>query len=506
MPGVNFSAWDKFTIAKKMDELGFHFIEGGFPASNEKDREFFDLAREYKWKNTKICGFGSTHHKKYTPNEDPSLRALSESKMPVIVLFGKSSRFHAEKILEVSPDKNIDIIEHSVQFLRKNGQRVIFDAEHFFDGFFEDPKYSIECILAAERGGAENITLADTNGGMLPEHIAKAFSSVQKKIRTPLGIHAHNDSDLAVANTLVAISAGATLIQGTVNGIGERCGNANLCSVIANLQLKKKNPLLSEKQLKKLTELSRLVQELCNLRPRKDLPFVGKWAFRHKGGIHVSAMKKNSNSYQHIDPSILGNESSIGISELSGKANISDFLERIKIPANTKHIQELLLAIKAADKNGLNYEAGEASLEILAKTVITKAPPPFHIINFFVRTQESGGKEKPEHAIEATVRTKINDQEFHTAGLGNGPVNALDVALRKALEPIFPVIKEVELTDYKVRILDISLGTSAKTRVQIESRKKNCTTWQTVGCGQNIISASMQALVESFIYAIWKKK
>lgn len=504
MPGVSFSARDKLAIAEWLDDIGIDFIEGGFPASNEKDREFFATAKKKKWKHAKICSFGATHHKKFTPNNDPCLAALMESGTPVVVLFGKSSKFHTEKILEVSPEKNLEIIEGSVRKITKNGQQVIFDAEHFFDGFRIDPEYSLECLLAAERGGAINLTLADTNGGMLPKHVKNAIAEVQKKVRTPLGIHAHNDSDLAVANSLTAISSGATLVQGTINGIGERCGNANLCSIIPNLQLKMGCQILELKKLKKLTELSRFVQELCNLRPRKDLPYVGLWAFRHKGGVHVSAMRKSPISYQHIDPEVVGNQSSTSISELSGKANITQFLEEKHIHASPEKAAKLLKKVKEQEKEGITYEGGEASLEILARTITEKKPFPFSVVDYFVRNQGQHGEEHPEYAIEATVRIQIGEKEIHTAGIGNGPVNALDTSLRKALEPTFPPLKDIRLTDYKVRIIDISLGTCAKIRVQIETMDKKGNSWRTVGCSQNIIAASMQALYDSFVFAVWK--
>jgi 2-isopropylmalate synthase len=503
MPGVSFSARDKLAIAERLDDMGIDFIEGGFPASNEKDRHFFAQAQKRKWKHAKICSFGSTHHKKFTPNNDPCLAALIESATPVVVLFGKSSKFHAEKILEVSPEKNLEIIEGSVRKITKNGQQVIFDAEHFFDGFLADPEYSMQCLLAAERGGAINLTLADTNGGILPEQIQNAIAEVQKKVHTPLGIHAHNDSDLAVANSLTAISSGATLVQGTINGIGERCGNANLCSIIPNLQLKMGYDILKPKKLIKLTDLSRFVQELCNLRPRKDLPYVGLWAFRHKGGMHVSAMRKTPKSYQHVLPETVGNQSSTSISELSGKANITQFLEEKHIAASVQMTEDILTKVKAKEKEGLTYEGGEASLEILCRTEAEYKSLPFELIDYFVRNQGQHGEEHPEYAIEATVRLKANGKEIHTAGIGNGPVNALDTALRKALEPEFPLLKDINLVDYKVRIIDISLGTCAKIRVQIETADSNGTTWRTVGCSQNIIAASMQALLDSYTFSVW---
>ncbi len=501
MSSVCFSARDKIAIAKKLDELGIQYIEGGFPGSNEKEQEFFRLAREEQWQQAKICAFGSTHHKKYEPENDPNLNVILKTGAPVAVLFGKNSRFQATEIIQVTPEQNLEIIKNSVQYLTSKGMDVIYDAEHFFDGYVEDADYTIACIQAAEAGGAINLTLADTNGGMLPWQVTAAVEEVKKHIKTPLGIHTHNDSDLAVANTLAAVQAGVEMIQGTINGFGERCGNASLCSVIPNLQLKMGIKVVTDENLRKLTELSRFVQELSNINPRKDLPFVGRWAFCHKGGIHVSAMRKNPLSYQHIRPELVGNASSTSMSELSGRANIFDFLEKNGITADEEQALKLLEAMKKHENEGLTYDGGEASLEILAREIIEERPAPYHLNYFFVRT---GLTLHAEKAVEATVRVEINGEEFHTAGLGNGPVNALDSAMRKALEPKFPQLKNVELVDYKVRIIDMSQGTSAKTRVQIETRAQNGNVWRTVGCSQNIIEASMQALSDAYVLAIWK--
>lgn len=503
MTGISFSARDKIAIAKKLDELGFDYIEGGFPGSNPKDSEFFELARKEHWKHAKICAFGATRHKKNACHEDKSLLALRDSGVPVCVLFGKSSRFHAEEILETSAEENLHILEESVRFLVDAGKEVIFDAEHFFDGFFEDRNYALDCLRAAVNGGAGNLTLADTNGGMLPEQIAEALSVVRKTLDIPLGIHAHNDSDLAVANTLAAVNAGVTLIQGTINGLGERCGNASLTSIIPILQLKMGIPVLSEHALSHLTGLSRFVQELSNLNPRKDLPFVGQWAFRHKGGVHVSAMRKHPQSYQHIFPELVGNQSSSAVSELSGRANILEFLQARHISAPEEMVTRLLEKVKEAEREGLLFDGGETSLEVLARKVIEHKPLPFTVIDFFVHTGKIATATDPVSAIEATTRVIIDGKEFHTAGFGNGPVNALDVALRKALEPVYPWLADVELVDFKVRIVDMCLGTSAKTRVQVETKGKNGEIWRTVGCSQNIIAASMQALEDALLFAIW---
>ncbi len=505
MSGINFSAQDKFAIAKKLDDIGIDYIEGGFPGSNPKDREFFELAAAHKWRNAKICAFGSTHHKKYTPESDPNLNALLQAKTPVIVLFGKSSLFHAEEILQVSAEQNLEIIEGSIRFLVEHGKQVIFDAEHFFDGYAEDKRYAMACLSSAVKGGAMNLTLADTNGGMLPRSITTATKAVRDAFETPVGIHAHNDSDLAVANSLAAVNGGATLVQGTVNGLGERCGNANLCSIIPNLQIKMGFHVMPAEKLKKLTELSRFVQELCNLNPRKDLPFVGRWAFRHKGGVHVAAMRKNPNSYQHIHPELVGNASSSSISELSGKANINDFLEQRGISATVEQVQEILQSVKAAENNGLSYEGGDASLELLINSILEKRQKPFEVKDYFVYSRMGANSINDCAAIEGTVKVVTKSGEYHTAGYGNGPVNALDAAIRKALEHDYPWLSGIELIDFKVRIIDSKNGTSAKTHVQIETRDEAGEVWRTVGCSANIISASMQALYDSLVYAIFRR-
>ena len=514
MPGVSFSAQDKIIIAKKLDEIGINFVEGGWPGSNPKDIHFFELAKKETWKNTKICAFGSTHYKKFSADRDPNLQAILDSGVSVAAIFGKSSQFHAEKILGVSCLENLKMIENSIKFLKKNKIRVIFDAEHFFDGFFENKNFSLDCLRAAESGGAENISLADTNGGMLPEQITEAVLEVKKILKSAtIGIHVHNDGDLAVANSLAAVDAGVKLVQGTINGIGERTGNANLCSIIPNLQIKKNKKILTAKNLSKLTEISNLVQELCNLRGRKDLPFVGKWSFRHKGGIHVSAILKNPKSYEHINPAQVGNFSEFSVSELSGRANIAEFLKKIKISTSPEKISQFLQIIKNKENEGISFEAGEASLEILARKFFEEKKLPFEILKFFVKSEKEPSnlkinkKKFLEDSVEATIFLKINNDSFHTAGFGNGPVNAIDQAMRKTLEKKFTVTKNFQLVDFKVRIVDISLGTSAKTRVQIETLDQNSgKIWNTVGCHQNIIFASVQALSDSFVFGIWNQK
>lgn len=500
-PGISFSLLDKLAIARRLDALGFDYIEGGFPGSNGKDAEFFAAAAREKWSHARICAFGPTHHKRFLPHDDPALNAIVRSKVRTAVLFGKSSRFHAEAILEVSTAQNLDIIRGSVAYLTGQGIEVIFDAEHFFDGFVEDPDYALACLLAAADGGAINLTLADTNGGMLPEQVTAAVTAVKRVTNTAIGIHAHNDGDLAVANSLAAVAAGATLVQGTINGIGERCGNANLCSIIPNLQLKRGQQILDVTALRHLTETARFVQELGNGPLREDLPFVGHNAFRHKGGVHVSAIRKHPRSYEHIDPEVVGNRTTSAVSELSGKANIIEFLERHEIPFSEDQIPDLLAEIKKIEHAGLSFEGADSSLEILARRLIEGRLLPFRLLHYFVHSQNSA---LPLEAVEATVRVEIGSEVAHTAGIGNGPVNALDLAMRKALEPHFAELKSLELIDYKVRILDMAHGSSARIRVLIESKTPSGELFHTVGCSQNIIDASMNALADSYTIAIWK--
>ena len=508
MFGITFSAREKIEIAKKLDALGIDFIEGGFPGSNPRDAEFFERAKKEKWKNAKICAFGATHHRKFSAENDPNLQKIVESGAPVAVIFGKSSRFHAVEILGISPEKNLEIIENSVKFLRSKKIRVIFDAEHFFDGFLENEKYAIATLKAAERGGAENLTLADTNGGALPKNIKIAIDAVQKIIKTPLGIHAHNDGDLAVANSLAAVEAGAWLVQGTINGYGERTGNANLCSIIPNLQLKMGIEVLPPENLKNLTAISHFVADLATQNPRKDLPFVGDFAFSHKGGIHAAAMMKNPKSYQHIDPKTVGNTAHLSVSDLSGRANIRDFLKKHRIDFSENDLPLFLKEIKNRENLGFSFEGAAASLEVLARHFLEKRDFPFEIRDFFVRTGQLAIAHNRDFGLEATVRGFFKkNRHFHCVAGGSGPVNALDRALRKGLLPAFPILEKIQLTDFKVRIIDMNLGTSAKTRVLMESKnEKTGDIFRTVGCSENIIEASFCALFDAFCFAIWREK
>lgn len=497
--GVTLSLLDKLEIAKKLDQLGLTYIEGGWPGSNPKDVEFFQEAKKIKWQNSEIVAFCSTRYKKNKSEKDSNLLAVIESGVKTAVMFGKSSEMHVREILGVSLKENLEMIKSSIQFLTKQGIRVVFDAEHFFDGYKTNPEYTLKTLQAAEEGGAINLSLCDTNGGTLPGHLRGIIQVVQAKTNLELGIHVHNDSGLAVANSLVAAEEGVVLIQGTINGYGERTGNANLCTIIPNLQLKMGIKVLPAKNLKKLYFISKFVTETLNFKTFERAPYVGESAFTHKAGIHASAILKNRKSYEHIDPALIGNETRFTVSELSGKSNIMAITDDLGIKLKPEQVQEILKIVKIKEKSGLHYEGAEASFELLVRKNSKNYKVPFEIIDYLVTTRRAGFQE--ESSMEATVKIKIKDKIYHTAGTGNGPVSALDHAIRKTLEAIYPQLKNVALSDYKVRIFDMGLGTSAKTRVLVQMRDgKNY--WTTVGCSSNIIIASLQAMVDGYEYAL----
>lgn len=501
MEGFSLSPLDKLAVAKRLDAFGVHYIEGGWPGSNPRDKEFFALAEKEDFKNALLMAFCSTHHKKFTPEEDPNLRATLESGAKGAVVFGKTWKFHTQELLGITPEENFSIIETSVKFLKDAGLKVFFDAEHFFNGFEDDEEFSFLCLEAAIRGGADNLTLCETNGGMLPERVYEITKKVGERFSNiSIGIHAHNDGELAVANSLSAIRAGATLVQGTINGVGERCGNANLCSILPNLELKMGIQTVGKENLRTLTELSLFVSERANFQMPKNLPFVGRTAFAHKGGIHVSAVSKFPHSYEAILPESVGNERRITISDLSGKSNLMAVAKKMGFAPQElgdEFFTNLLIKIKAFENEGIQFEGASASFELLFYRSLPHFIPAFEIENFFVHTSKI--EEEKEFPVEAMVSGKVGKVSFHTAGFGNGPVGALDDALRKALSQQYPQIVTMKLIDFKVRITDVDAGTSAKTRVFIESTdEKN--TWGTVGCSQNIIEASLDALVDSFLY------
>jgi 2-isopropylmalate synthase len=498
--GVTFTAQDKLRIAQRLDQFGVAFVEGGWPGSNPKDVEFFERARDMEWKQTKIAAFGSTRRSNVLPEEDPNLRALVDSGAAVCTIFGKSWSFHVTEVLRTTLDRNLAMIEESIAYLTSHGRRVIYDAEHFFDGYQRDAEYAIATLLAAKRGGAETLVLCDTNGGSLPWQIEAAVTAVARRVDHPLGAHVHDDTGCAVANTLAAVRAGARHVQGTINGIGERCGNANLSVIIPNLELKLGLLALPPGQLRDLTEVSRFVAEVANLSTPSGMAYVGRSAFAHKGGMHVAAMRRHVDSYQHADPALIGNESRVVVSDLSGRGNVLAKAEELGLQVAEGEEVRALEEIKNAEARGLSYEGAEASISLLLKRRQADYAPPFSILDYQVMV----GKRLGVEFVEATVRLEVAGQVVHTAGDGNGPVGALDSALRKALAAHYPALSHIHLADYKVRILDSNSGTSAVTRVLIDSRDEHGS-WSTVGASANIIDASMAALVDSMEFGLSRR-
>jgi len=504
--GVSFSSTDKIKVAKALDEFGIHYIEGGWPGSNPKDITFFKKMRDVELKNAKIAAFGSTRRAKNRADEDENLKAIIDTGAPVATIFGKSWDLHVHDVLGVSLEENIDMIEDTVAYLKQMGKEVIYDAEHFFDGYKANRDYAIETLLAAERGGADVIVLADTNGGLLTHEVAPIMKDVRTRIKSPLGIHAHNDSELAVAVTVEAVKNGAVHIQGTINGYGERCGNANLCSVIPILQLKMGIKCISDDRMKHLAQLSRYVSELANMAHASNMPFVGESAFAHKGGMHVNAVMKNPKTYEHIEPELVGNVRRVLVSDLSGKSNIyykaSEFgIDLSKLEDHSKKTREILKKLKELEDAGYQFEGAEGSFEILLKKLINQFRDYFTLEGFRVITEKRGPEE--DVLSEATIKVTVDGEKELTASEGVGPVNALDRALRKALTIFYPTLKEMRLVDYKVRVLETDKATEASVRVLIQSSDGE-DTWGTVGVSQNLMEASWLALVDSISYKLMK--
>ncbi len=502
--GISYSLSDKIKIAKKLDKFSVDYIEGGWPASNPKDTEFFKEVSKIDFKNAKITAFGSTCKPETNVREDKNLNSLINCGAPVICIFGKTWDFHVLKALNTTLDENLRMIEESVRYLKNAGREVIYDAEHFFDGYKNNLKYAVETINAAERGGADKVTLCDTNGGCLPTEITEIIMSIKKWVGVPLGIHAHNDSDLAVANSLVAVDAGIELVQGTFNGYGERCGNANLCSIIPNIELKTQNQSSAGKNLKYLTETARYISEMSNTRLQRNQPFVGRGAFAHKGGIHVSAIMKSPITYEHLSPEQVGNKRRVLVSELSGASNLVEKAKElnIKLDSKSKKTKEMINKVKELEHEGYQFEGAEASLELFLRKNLGEYQGHFDLEAFKVITEKRGNS---DFISEAIIKIKVDNKIVHTAAEGEGPVHALDNALRKALMEFFPIIGEMYLYDYKVRVLDEGEATKAKVRVLISSRDDN-STWSTVGVSDNIIEASWKALLESMDYVLLKEK
>ena len=497
--GISLSLADKIRITKLLDQLGVAYIEGGWPGSNPKDAGYFEAVREMELHHAKIAAFGSTCRKDSDPADDPNIRALVDAQTPVVTVVGKSSMLHVTDVLQTTPEENLRMIRESLRYLKRLGKEVIYDAEHFFDGVKLDMEYALDTLKAALDGGADVIVLCDTNGGSLPWEITRYTDMVKRAFPdVPLGIHTHNDGELAVANTLAGVLAGAVHVQGTINGYGERCGNAILCSIIPDLQIKMGYECVPQENLKTLTTLSRAMAEIANLAPDEHLAYVGRSAFAHKGGIHVAAIRRNVDSYQHIDPVLVGNEMRILVSDLSGQGNLLSKSEEFGLDVTKAEALKVLQDIKQLESEGWVFEGAEASVAARLYRAQPGYKPLFTLIDFTALVEERKGRGT---VAEAMVKIDVDGDIVHTAAEGNGPVNALDLALRKALVPLHPQLADFQLADYKVRILDGANGTAATTRVLIDTQNGH-RRWSTVGAGTNIIVASWYALVDSIEYGL----
>ena len=500
---VSFSAEDKVRIAQKLDDLGVHFIEGGWPGANPKDIEFFRMIKTIPLKHADVIAFGSTRKASHPVRKDPNLQALLAAETKTITLFGKTWSLHVTDALGISLAKNLELIADSIAYLQGKGRRVFYDAEHFFDGYKTNPEYALNTIRKAVEAGAVRVILCDTNGGTMPWEIREICRVVQGECQVPLGIHAHNDCEMAVANSLVAIEMGIRQVQGTINGIGERCGNANLCSIIPNLELKMKRPALTDR-LSHLKDVSGFVTEIANLMPNKHQPYVGDSAFAHKGGVHIHAVLKNPATYEHVDPARVGNRQRMLISDYGGRSGLLDKIEAygIKLSKNHAKVDELIHTLKDRESQGYQFEGAEGSFELLMRKAMGSYRSSFQLLGFRVIVEKK--QEDGKTLSEATVMVQVGDAVEHTAAVGAGPVNALDHALRKSLEKFYPQLREVKLLDYKVRVLAANRGTESKVRVLIESGDHK-DKWGTVGVSENIIEATWQALVDSIEYKLLAK-
>jgi 2-isopropylmalate synthase len=501
--GISFSVADKLRIAERLDAFGVHYIEGGWPGSNPKDIEFYQQARRRKFRRAQIAAFGSTRRKNTPVENDDQVRLLLEAGTPVVTLFGKTWLLHVQQVLNTTPDENLGMIADTVRYLKDHGKVVIYDAEHGFDGYRDDPEYAVATWQTAEQAGADRVVLCDTNGGSLPIEVARITAAALGKLTIPVGTHTHNDIGLGVANALAAVEAGATHVQGTINGYGERTGNCNLTCVIPNLTLKMGKSCVPPTSLPKLRELSQFVDEIANLRHDPRQPWVGSTAFAHKGGMHVNAVQKVARSFEHVDPSLVGNVRRVLVSDLAGRSNIVLKAQELgfKVTQHTPELKAILSRIKELEHRGFEFEAAEASLYLLIRKILKHQEPPFRIEAYHASMRRDG----VESVVEATVKVRVGEKTAHTVAEGDGPVNALDSALRAALTQFFPQIKRVQLTDYKVRILDSVAGTAATTRVLIESSDGK-EEWGTVGVNENIIEASLQALTDSMEYWLMRRR
>jgi 2-isopropylmalate synthase len=493
--GFSLTVEDKLRVAQRLDALGFSYIEGGWPGSNPRDEQFFVKARELRWRHARLAAFGSTRRPGISAAEDENLQILLGAETPVATIVGKASAEQVRVVLGVPPDENLAMIADTVAWLKAAGKEVVFDAEHFFDGYAADAPYALACLRAAREGGADWLVLCDTNGGTLPATVSEVCGEVVKQFGACVGIHTHNDGELAVANTLAAVEAGARQVQGTINGYGERVGNANLCSIIPNLQLKMGYRCLPSGSLDRLTELSRYVSEVGNAPHAMKLPYVGAEAFAHKAGYHVNAVMKSPETYEHVAPASVGNERAVLLSDLSGRSNVQHKLAEMGLSATPEQVFQLLRALKHREHQGMIYEDASASFELLAHQVVDGCKPAFHIQSYSV----TAGHPRRDGGAEATVKVRVGGQTLMTAAEGNGPVHALDCALRSALLTFYPHLAHVRLVDYKVRVVDNESGTAARVRVWIQSTDGR-RVWNTVGASPNIVSASATALTDSHEY------
>jgi 2-isopropylmalate synthase len=499
--GISFSLEDKLAIAGRLDELSIDYIEGGYPASSPKESQFFAALAQHGLKNSKLVAFGNTRRADVSPEQDLSLNAILNCKAQAATLVGKTWDLHVTNVLRCSLDDNIALCADSIAFLKNHGLETMFDAEHFYDGYRENPQYAMKVLKAVAQAGVDAVVLCDTNGGTLPAQIYDITAAVCKELKPlTIGIHTHNDCDCAIAAALAAVHAGARQVQGTINGLGERCGNANLCTLIPNLALKLGFDVLAPEKIKTLTEVSRFVFEICNLPPVTNMPYVGESAFAHKAGLHVDALRKVKRSYEHINPELVGNERKFLISELSGKSNILAELEKSKITQDFKLARKILARVQELENQGYQFEAANASFDLLVRRIMGTYKPAFEMIKYTTTVEKFNNS----HLItEATVKLKVGDKVELVVGEGDGPVNALDAALRKSLDNFYPNLRDMHLIDYKVRVVNAREGTAAKVRVVIESRDKT-DIWGTVGVSENIIEASWLALVDSVEYKLYK--
>jgi 2-isopropylmalate synthase len=491
---VSFSADDKLLIAQKLDELGIDYIEGGWPGSNPKDKAFFERAKDLRLAHARLTAFGSTRLAKNSIEDDPNVRELIAAETPVVSIFGKTWDFHVRRALGITEEENLDLIADTVRYLKAHGREVVYDAEHFFDGYLANPTHALKTLEAAQKAGADVLCMCDTNGGTMPMQVAEIVAAVRSRFDGVLGMHAHNDSELAVANTLVAVEAGATHVQGCINGYGERCGNANLCSILANLELKLGHMTVGPDNLKNLTGVAHFVAEMANLPLRSEQAFVGPSAFAHKGGIHVSAVMKDAATYEHIQPETVGNRQRVLLSDLSGRGNVTYKLKQLGLKDDLPETarREILERIKQMEHQGYDFEAAEGTFELLVREAMEPNFHPFEVVSYEVSTKLKG----EDTVTSASVMLRVGEAVHSATATGNGPVHALDVCLRQCLAPVYPAITDVRLTDYKVRVLGAKGGTESKVRVLVEWSDHQ-RSWVTSGISDNVIDASWRALVDA---------